>query len=160
MEVISELVLGKADPGLREPEIAFDFASATGNAELIESLGYDGIMATETKDDPFLMLTGRQRDYIGRPVHCRCHCLPAIPDVDGHDSVGDAEAIPRPLHVRPGLAGIRSYQTPLRYDASATRTVDARLRRCGTRSMGLLAERDATQLRERTIQPQLNGPVV
>ena len=57
MEVISELVLGKADPGLREPEVAFDFGSATENAALIERLGYDGIMATETKDDPFLMLT-------------------------------------------------------------------------------------------------------
>ena len=55
MEVISELVLGKADPGLREPEVAFDFGSATENAALIERLGYDGIMATETKDDPFLM---------------------------------------------------------------------------------------------------------
>lgn len=57
MEVISELILGKADPGLREPEVAFDFSLAAGNAALIESLGYDGIMATETKDDPFLMLT-------------------------------------------------------------------------------------------------------
>lgn len=57
MEVISELILGKADPGLREPEIAFDFSLAADNAALIESLGYDGIMATETKDDPFLMLT-------------------------------------------------------------------------------------------------------
>ena len=57
MEVISELILGKADPGLREPEIAFDFTQAAENAALIESLGYDGIMATETKDDPFLMLT-------------------------------------------------------------------------------------------------------
>jgi hypothetical protein len=25
MQVISELVLGKADPGLREPEVAFDY---------------------------------------------------------------------------------------------------------------------------------------
>jgi probable F420-dependent oxidoreductase len=57
MQVISELVLGKADPGLREPEMAFDFASASENAALIEGLGFDGIMATETKDDPFLMLT-------------------------------------------------------------------------------------------------------
>jgi probable F420-dependent oxidoreductase len=57
MQVISELVLGKADPGLREPEVAFDFSSAAENAAIIERLGYDGIMATETKDDPFLMLT-------------------------------------------------------------------------------------------------------
>ena len=57
MRVITELTLGKADPGLREPEKPFDFATAGENAALIESLGYDGIMATETKDDPFLMLT-------------------------------------------------------------------------------------------------------
>ena len=57
MEVISELVFGKADPGLREPEIAFDFSRAAENAATLERLGFDGIMATETKDDPFLMLT-------------------------------------------------------------------------------------------------------
>lgn len=57
MEVISELILGKSDPGLREPEVAFDFSLTSRNAALIESLGYDGIMATETKDDPFLMLS-------------------------------------------------------------------------------------------------------
>jgi len=57
MQVITELVFGKADPGLREPEIAFDFSTAAKNAALIEKLGFDGIMATETKDDPFLMLT-------------------------------------------------------------------------------------------------------
>jgi probable F420-dependent oxidoreductase len=57
VEVITELVFGKADPGLREPEVAFDFSQAAKNAALIESIGFDGIMATETKDDPFLMLT-------------------------------------------------------------------------------------------------------
>jgi probable F420-dependent oxidoreductase len=57
MQVITELLLGKADPGLREPELAFDIAKAAENARLIESLGFDGIMATETKDDPFLLLT-------------------------------------------------------------------------------------------------------
>ena len=56
MEVITELILGKADPGLREPDVTFDFSTATTNAAVIESLGYDGIMANETKDDPFLML--------------------------------------------------------------------------------------------------------
>ena len=57
MQVITELLLGKADPGLREPELPFDIAKAPENAKLIESLGFDGIMATETKDDPFLLLT-------------------------------------------------------------------------------------------------------
>lgn len=56
MQVITELILGKADPGLREPEIPFDIAKAPESAALIERLGFDGIMATETKDDPFLPL--------------------------------------------------------------------------------------------------------
>lgn len=57
MQVMTELLLGKADPGLREPEISFDISKTTESARLIESLGFDGIMATETKDDPFLPLT-------------------------------------------------------------------------------------------------------
>lgn len=56
MRVITELMLGKADPGLREPEIPFDIAQAPEKAALIERLGFDGIMSTETKDDPFLAL--------------------------------------------------------------------------------------------------------
>jgi len=56
MQVITELILGKADPGLREPEVPFDIAKSAENAALIERLGFDGIMATETKDDPFLPL--------------------------------------------------------------------------------------------------------
>jgi len=56
MRVYTELYLGKTDPGLREPETAYDITKATEHAALIESLGFDGIVATETKDDPFVLL--------------------------------------------------------------------------------------------------------
>ena len=41
MQVITELLLGKADPGLREPELPFDIGRTAENAKLIESLGFD-----------------------------------------------------------------------------------------------------------------------
>lgn len=56
MKVHTELLLGKTDPGLREPDVPFDITKAAGNAAQIESLGFDGVIATETKDDPFLLL--------------------------------------------------------------------------------------------------------
>lgn len=57
MRIYSELILGKTDPGLREPEKPYDIAKGPEHAALIESLGFDGIVATETKDDPFVLLT-------------------------------------------------------------------------------------------------------
>ena len=57
MQIYTELILGKTDPGLREPETAYDITKAAEHAALIESLGFDGIVATETKDDPFVLLT-------------------------------------------------------------------------------------------------------
>jgi len=57
MRIYSELILGKTDPGLREPEKSYDITKAADHAALIESLGFDGIVATETKDDPFVLLT-------------------------------------------------------------------------------------------------------
>ena len=57
MRIYTELILGKTDPGLREPEKTYDITKATEHAALAESLGFDGIVATETKDDPFILLT-------------------------------------------------------------------------------------------------------
>ena len=57
MRIYSELILGKTDPGLREPEKSYDIAKAAEHAALIERLGFDGIVATDTKDDPFMLLT-------------------------------------------------------------------------------------------------------
>lgn len=56
MRVYTELVLGKTDPGLRAPEMPIDITRAYDNAALIDTLGFDGIVSTETKEDPFMVL--------------------------------------------------------------------------------------------------------
>jgi len=50
------LPLGKVDPGLRTPETPLDLLSVARDAELLESIGYDGLVIEETKDDPFIVL--------------------------------------------------------------------------------------------------------
>ena len=56
MQIYTELNLGKTDPGLREPDVTFDITKATEKARLIESLGFDGVVSTETKDDSYIMM--------------------------------------------------------------------------------------------------------
>jgi len=56
MKVETLLPLGKVDPGLRAPETPFDITTVTGQARLVESLGYDRLVIEETKDDPFVVL--------------------------------------------------------------------------------------------------------
>jgi probable F420-dependent oxidoreductase len=50
------LPLGKVDPGLRAPEIPLDLASVGRNAQLLEEIGYHGMVVEETKDDPFVIM--------------------------------------------------------------------------------------------------------
>lgn len=50
------LPLGKVDPGLRAPEIPLDLHGIAAQAQLLEELGYDGLVVEETKDDPFILL--------------------------------------------------------------------------------------------------------
>jgi len=57
VEIETLLPLGKVDPGLRAPEVGLDLASVGHDARLVESLGYDGLVIEETKDDPFVVLT-------------------------------------------------------------------------------------------------------
>ncbi len=57
MRVYTELNLGKTDPGLREPEVPMDIATVQQKAALVEELGFDGMVATETKDDSFILTT-------------------------------------------------------------------------------------------------------
>ncbi len=56
MFVETLLPLGKVDPGLRAPEKPLDLATVGEQARLVESLGYDGLMTEETKDDPFVIM--------------------------------------------------------------------------------------------------------
>jgi probable F420-dependent oxidoreductase len=50
------LPLGKVDPGLRAAETPLDVHAVAHDAALVESLGYDGLVVEETKDDPFVVL--------------------------------------------------------------------------------------------------------
>lgn len=56
MKVETLLPLGKIDPGLRAPETALDIHRVADDAQLVESLGYDGLMVEETKQDPFVVM--------------------------------------------------------------------------------------------------------
>lgn len=55
MKIYTELNLGKTDPGLREPDEPFDITTACEKAALVEKLGFDGMVSTETKDDSFII---------------------------------------------------------------------------------------------------------
>ncbi|MBN9580859.1 MAG: LLM class flavin-dependent oxidoreductase, partial [Afipia sp.] len=56
MKIETLLPLGKVDPGLRAPDTPLDIRTIGDQAKLVESLGYDGLMTEETKDDPFVIM--------------------------------------------------------------------------------------------------------
>jgi probable F420-dependent oxidoreductase len=56
MKIETLLPLGKLDPGLRAAAVPLDITSVGEEARLAETLGYDGLVAEETKDDPFVVL--------------------------------------------------------------------------------------------------------
>ena len=56
MQVETHLPLGKVDPGLRETELPVDMTRFHLDAAVIEELGFDGVVLTETKEDPFIAM--------------------------------------------------------------------------------------------------------
>jgi probable F420-dependent oxidoreductase len=56
VHVETHLPLGKVDPGIRETERPVDIARFHEGAALVERLGFDGIVLTETKEDPFVAM--------------------------------------------------------------------------------------------------------
>ena len=56
MRVETHLPLGKVDPGIRAAEVALDLPSVGAQAALVEQLGFDGLVLTETKEDPFIVM--------------------------------------------------------------------------------------------------------
>ena len=57
MKVETHLPLGKVDPGLRVPEARLDLSSVFAEARTLDEMDYDGMVLTETKEDPFMVLT-------------------------------------------------------------------------------------------------------
>lgn len=56
MKVETHLPLGKVDPGVRAADVRLDAARVGADARLVEDLGYDGLVLTETKEDPFVVM--------------------------------------------------------------------------------------------------------
>lgn len=56
MHVETLLPLGKLDPGLRQADTPLDIRTVFTAAKEVETLGYDGMVVEETKDDPFVVL--------------------------------------------------------------------------------------------------------
>ncbi len=56
MKLETLMPLGKVDPGLRSPDRPLDLATIAGTTQLLESIGYSGLITEETKDDPFVVM--------------------------------------------------------------------------------------------------------
>ena len=56
MRVETHLPLGKVDPGIRATERPLDLRRVTEDARLVEEMGFDGLVLTETKEDPFVVM--------------------------------------------------------------------------------------------------------
>jgi len=56
MEIETVLPLGKVDPGLRKPEQPLDLTKVGVDAARVEALGYDRLLASENKEDPFVTI--------------------------------------------------------------------------------------------------------
>jgi probable F420-dependent oxidoreductase len=56
MLVETHLPLGKVDPGIREAERPVAVDHVPDDARLVEELGFDGLVLTETKEDPFVVM--------------------------------------------------------------------------------------------------------
>lgn len=56
MKVETHLPLGKVDPGLRETERPVAVDGVPDDAAVVERIGFDGLVLTETKEDPFVVM--------------------------------------------------------------------------------------------------------
>jgi len=56
MEIETVLPLGKVDPGLKKPAQPLDLTTVGADAARVEQLGYDRLLASENKEDPFVTI--------------------------------------------------------------------------------------------------------
>lgn len=56
MQVETHLPLGKVDPGLRASEERLDVTAVPEAARRVEDPGFDGLVLTERKEDPHIVM--------------------------------------------------------------------------------------------------------
>lgn len=56
LKVETHLPLGKVDPGLRATEARLNVSTVPESARHVEELGFDGLVLTETKEDPYIVM--------------------------------------------------------------------------------------------------------
>jgi probable F420-dependent oxidoreductase len=56
VKVETHLPLGKVDPGLRATDARLDVRTVPEAARRVEDLGFDGLVLTETKEDPYIVM--------------------------------------------------------------------------------------------------------
>ena len=56
MKIETLLPLGRLDPGLRAASAPLDIGAVAADARRAEALGYEGVLAAETKDDPYIVM--------------------------------------------------------------------------------------------------------
>jgi hypothetical protein len=152
------LPLGKVDPGLRAPEMPLDLHSIAAVARLLEEIGYDGLVVEETKDDPFILLALAAQTTrtlkLGTSVAIAVPCSPTV-------TAMSAWTLPYGrFTLGLGTARSRPYRATFRHAQDARGAVDARVCACGSRGLGLLAERQAARRQEAALQHQSNAAAV
>ena len=143
MRLETLLPLGKVDPGLRARRRRSTSAPSPTLAGCSRTLGYDGLVVEETKDDPFvvLALAAQATTPLGVGTSVAI-ALPAQPDDDGDERLDAAEALAaggsRSVSAR-RCVGTSSAGTGCEW--SAPGAVDPRVRRGRAGGVGLLAAR-------------------
>ncbi len=126
MQLETLLPLGKVDPGLRTPDTPLDMATVADNAQLLERLGYSGLVVEETKDDPFVIMAlaaqATKTLQLGTAVAL---AFPRSPTVTAMSAWTLQKLSKGRLCTWPGNAGQRPYSTSFWHAVVCAGSVDA-----------------------------------
>jgi alkanesulfonate monooxygenase SsuD/methylene tetrahydromethanopterin reductase-like flavin-dependent oxidoreductase (luciferase family) len=138
-----------------------DLHSIAADARLLEEIGYDGLVVEETKDDPFILLSLAAQTTrtlkLGTSVAIAFPRSPTVTAMSawtlqklsrGRFTLGLGTQVKAHIERRFGM--------PL----DACRAVDARVRECGSRGLGLLAKRHVARHQGAALQHQSDGAFV
>ena len=155
------LPLGKVDPGLRAPEIPLDLHSIAGDARLLEAIGYDGLVVEETKDDPFILMALAAQTTrtlkLGTSVAIAFPRSPTVTAMSawtlqklsrGRFTLGLGTQVKAHIERRFGMPWTPAGPWMREYVE------------CGSRGLGLLAERHAARRQGAALQHQSDGALV